>query len=239
MGTNARLVLPDRDGDGYPHAVRPIRHHQRTSKDHLGPADWTGLGCSGVALPRERSAMEGGTMGTRCLTHPKACIFRSRIHISRVSRTKRSRRKPSRNYASPSRKATSRFCASVQDAAEAIDAKQVSRPPRRNRQRLAVQARHHGHLKALPQRQGHYSAMTKTVASLCPWPAWIQSTDVYPRERLLSSSGHQRATPGHAQDRRRRSIREASFDLPQVSHTILGEEIAADFVLHTAKAGPS
>jgi hypothetical protein len=80
--------------------------------------------------------------------------------------------------------------------------------------------------------------MTKTVASLCPWPAYINRplfTRVKDFYLPAASKGQPPVTRKIEDDIQFEKILSIS---PQVSHTILGEAIAADFVLHTSRQGP-
>lgn len=80
--------------------------------------------------------------------------------------------------------------------------------------------------------------MTKTVASLCPWPVWIERPHFTRCNKFhipAVPKGSAPATLTIHDDIQWGKIISAA---PSVSYTILGEEIAADFVLHTAKNGP-
>jgi hypothetical protein len=80
--------------------------------------------------------------------------------------------------------------------------------------------------------------MTKTVASLCPWPAWIERPHFTRRNTFFIPAVPKGAAPNTLKIGDDVQWAKILSTAPSVSYTILGEEIAADFVLHAAKNGP-
>jgi hypothetical protein len=80
--------------------------------------------------------------------------------------------------------------------------------------------------------------MTKTVASLCPWPVQIHRPH-FTLRNIFALPAVQKGQPPAMTDIEDNIQWERILSVsPSTSRTILGEEIADDFVLHVAKNGP-
>lgn len=80
--------------------------------------------------------------------------------------------------------------------------------------------------------------MTKTVASLCPWPVKIERPHFTMRNTFELPAVPKGQPPATTKIDDNVQYAKILSTAPEAKYTILGEEIAADFVKHVAQDGP-